>query len=54
MPSVRIAELLANPVADPEAHLDAARVQHYVEHPDQPAVVVFDTTGGLLRRGGIA
>ena len=52
MPRVSIAELLANPLVDPEAHLDATRVQSYVESPDHPPVVVFETSEGLLLADG--
>jgi len=34
MSQVRIADLLANSLVDPEAHLDAARVQRYTEMLD--------------------
>jgi ParB-like chromosome segregation protein Spo0J len=49
MPQLRIADLLANAPVDPEAHLDAARVERYAETFDAlPPVVVFDTAEGLL------
>ena len=49
MPQLRIADLLANTPVDPEAHLDAARVERYAEMLDAlPPVVVFDTGEGLL------
>ena len=49
MPQLRIAELLANVPIDPEAHLDAARVERYAETLDAlPPVVVFDTGERLL------
>lgn len=44
MPQLRIADLLTNTPIDPEAHLDAARVELYTEMLDAlPPVVVFDT-----------
>ena len=44
MTRLRIADLLANAPIDPEAHLDAARVERYAEMFDAlPPVVVFDT-----------
>ena len=53
MSQVRIADLLANSLVDPEAHLDAARVQRYTEMLDTlPPVVVFDTGEGLLLADG--
>lgn len=52
MPRIRIAELLINPLVDADAHLDAERVQRYVEEPDQPPVVVFESTEGLLLADG--
>jgi ParB-like chromosome segregation protein Spo0J len=48
VPLVRISELLANPLADAEAHLDDERVRSYIENADQPPVVVFETDEGLL------
>jgi hypothetical protein len=46
---LRIADLLATAPVDPEAHLDAARVERYVEMLDDlPPVVVFETPEGLL------
>ena len=46
---LRIADLLATAPVDPEAHLDAARVERYVEIlGDLPPVVVFETPEGLL------
>jgi hypothetical protein len=48
VPLVRISELLANPLANAEAHLDDERVRSYIENADQPAVVVFETDEGLL------
>ena len=49
MPHLRIADLLANAPVDPEAHLDAARVERYAQMLDAlPPVVVFNTPEGLL------
>ena len=49
MPQLRIADLLANTPVDPEAHLDAARVERYAEMLDAlPPIVVFDTGERLL------
>ena len=49
MTQLRIVDLLANAPIDPEAHLDAARVERYAEMLDAlPPVVVFDTREGLL------
>jgi ParB-like nuclease domain len=46
---LRIDAVLANPHVDPEAHLDPARVQHYVDAGDDlEPVVVFETATGLL------
>jgi hypothetical protein len=54
MPQLRIADLLANAPVDPEAHLDAARVERYAETFDAlPPVVVFDTAEGLLLVDGL-
>ena len=53
MPQVRIAALLANAPVDPEAHLDAARVEHYAQMLDAlPPVVVFESAEGLLLADG--
>ena len=53
MARLRIAELLANAPIDPEAHLDAARVERYARTPDAlPPVVVVDTPEGLLLADG--
>jgi len=50
---LRIANLLANAPVDPEAHLDAARVEQYAQMLDTlPPVVVFDTAEGLLLADG--
>jgi hypothetical protein len=49
MPHLRIADLLANAPIDPEAHLDARRVERYAQMLDAlPPIVVFDTQEGLL------
>jgi ParB-like chromosome segregation protein Spo0J len=48
VPLVRISEVLANPLANAEAHLDDERVRSYIENSDQPPVVVFETDEGLL------
>ena len=49
MPRLRIADLLAPVPIDPEAHLDALRVERYARMLDVlPPVVVFDTPEGLL------
>ena len=46
---MRIADLLANAPIDPEAHLDAVRVERYAQMLDAlPPIVVFDTPEGLL------
>lgn len=53
MPQLRIADLLMNTPIDPEAHLDAARVERYAEMLDAlPPVVVFDTEEGMLLADG--
>lgn len=53
MSQVRISDLLANSLVDPEAHLDTARVQRYTKMLDTlPPVVVFDTGEGLLLADG--
>ena len=53
MARLRIAELLANAPIDPEAHLDAARVERYARTLDAlPPVVVVDTPEGLLLANG--
>ena len=53
MPQLRIADLLANMLIDPEAHLDAARVKRYAEMLDTvPPLVVFDTGEQLLLADG--
>ena len=53
MAQLRIADLLANTPIDPEAHLDAVRVERYAEMLNAlPPVVVFDTREGLLLADG--
>jgi hypothetical protein len=53
MARLRIAELLANAPIDPEAHLDAARVERYTRTLDAlPPVIVVDTPEGLLLADG--
>ena len=53
MPHLRIADLLANMPIDPEAHLDAARVERYAEMLNVlPPVVVFEVREGLLLADG--
>ena len=53
MPRLRIADLLAPVPIDPEAHLDALRVERYARMLDVlPPVVVFDTPEGLLLADG--
>ncbi len=53
MTQLRITDLLMNTQIDPEAHLDAARVERYAEMLDAlPPVVVFDTAEGLLLADG--
>ena len=53
MARLRIAELLANAPIDPEAHLDAARVERYARTLDAlPPVVGVDTPEGLLLADG--
>ena len=53
MPQLRIADLLANMLIDPEAHLDAARVKRYAEMLDAlPPAIVFDTGKELLLADG--
>jgi hypothetical protein len=49
MTHMRIADLLENAPIDPEAHLDAVRVERYAQMLDAlPPIVVFDTPEGLL------
>jgi ParB-like chromosome segregation protein Spo0J len=49
MTELRIEDVLASPYVDPVAHLDATRVQHYVQAGEAVApVVVFDTDEGYL------
>lgn len=46
---LRVSDLLANAPIDPEAHLDAVRVERFARTFDAlPPVVVFDTQEGLL------
>ena len=52
MARVRIAELLAHPLVDADAHLDAERVHQYVAEPAHAPVVVFETPEGLLLADG--
>ena len=53
MPHLRIADLLANAPVEPEAHLDAMRVERDAEMIEAPPpVVVFDTGEGLLLADG--
>ena len=53
MTLVRIDHLLADTPIDPEAHLDAARVESYAQMLDTLApVVVFDTPEGKLVADG--
>lgn len=53
MPRLRVADLLANAPIDPEAHLDAARVERYAKVLDRlPPVVVFDTGEELFLADG--
>ena len=49
MKQLRVADLLANSPIDPEAHLDATRMERYARMLEAlPPVVVFDTPEGLL------
>jgi hypothetical protein len=53
MTVLRIDDLLANAPVDPEAHLEAARVESYAKMLDAlPPVVVFDTPEGMLVADG--
>lgn len=53
MPALRIADLLANALVNPSAHLDAEQVKHYADDPDSaPPIVVFETEAGLLLADG--
>jgi hypothetical protein len=53
MTALRIDDLLANAPVDPEAHLDAERVERYAGRTEAlPPVVVFDTEEGLLLADG--
>jgi len=49
---MRIADLVTNALVDADAHLAPERVRQYVEEPDPPPVVVFETTDGLLLADG--
>jgi ParB-like chromosome segregation protein Spo0J len=49
MTELPLADLLANPLVDPEAHLDWQQVARYESELEQaPPVVVFETEEGLL------
>ena len=49
VPRLRIDDLLAAAPIDPEAHLDAARVERYARTlEDLPPVLVFETAQGPL------
>jgi len=52
MARLRIAALLANAPINPEAHLDAARVERYARTLDALPPVVVDTPEGLLLADG--
>jgi hypothetical protein len=53
MTVLRIDDLLANAPVNPEAHLEAARVERYAGMADvPPPVVVFETPEGLLLADG--
>jgi hypothetical protein len=53
VPRLSVAKILANAPIDPEAHLDAARVERYTRMLDVlPPAVVFDTAEGLLLADG--
>jgi ParB-like nuclease domain len=53
MTVLRIDDLLANAPVDPEAHLDAARVERYARMVGAlPPVVVFETPEGMLLADG--
>ena len=53
MARLRIADLFADSLVDPEAHLDLSRVEHYSRMlAILPPVVVFDTPEGLLLADG--
>lgn len=49
---MRISEILSGGLVDPEAHLDASRVERYEEEPGDDPVVVFRTPEGLLLADG--
>lgn len=49
MVRMRISDLLSDAPVDPEAHLEQARVEHYLANLDEMSpVVVFETPEGLL------
>jgi ParB-like chromosome segregation protein Spo0J len=52
MTDVRIADLLANTLVDPQAHLDPQRVAQYAALGSVAPVVVFETEDGLLLADG--
>ena len=53
MTQLRITDLLASTPIDPEAHLDAVRVERYAKMLNAlPPVVVFETEEGLLLADG--
>jgi ParB-like chromosome segregation protein Spo0J len=53
MLQLRIADIFANSLIDPESHLDDERVKRYAQMLDAlPPVVVFDTSEGLLLADG--
>ena len=52
MARLRIADLLANAPIEPEAHLDAARVERYARTLDTLPPLVVDTPEGLLLADG--
>lgn len=53
MPALRIADLLANPLVDPSAHLEAEQVERHARDPvTSSPVVVFETEAGRLLADG--
>jgi len=53
MRKLRIDDLFVNAPVDPEAHLDAARVERYAGMVEAlPPVIVFETPDGLLLADG--
>jgi ParB-like chromosome segregation protein Spo0J len=53
VPPLRIADLVANPLVDPSAHLNPDQVKRYADDPESaPPVVVFETESGLLLADG--